>query len=708
MRRPLFAFCISARGVELVCAFLPQAGLLLPLAAIFVLGTILTFLCRKTSRFCGLLLTLGALLGLFLTWHTRTGLERLQARYDGETVTLTAEVESTRSSYYPGVVNAVLHVREVDGEAANFRVECACLPKSDAGELLQGRFTLETPAETDQIETYADGIALSAELFEGLEHLGQGRSFRAWTARLQAKLSRSLRRGMAPDPAGVLAAMVTGDRKHLSTDLRTAYRRAGLSHVLVISGMHVSILCGDVLENLISKCRKQRSYASRRIKAVFSVGMSILLIGVTGFTPSVLRAGVAVWVSAVGVWVFGAPDALTSLGIAGILMTLGNSYAVCDIGFELSFAAVTGTLAGVELFRRSREKIQSKKTENQPERHKKAADKRGGWVLWKLKQLGTNIWEALCISGCACAATFPVLVLRGMSTSVYGLVSGVAVLWLVEPILLLGLSAAVLGLLPALSPACRLCAFGAEMLVNAMDRWALWVSGWPGAELYFDTAYAAIVCLLLAGLCVLALHWKVCLRVALPAILLTAAIAIGAGNAMERDVVRIELVGSKIAPAVVVTQNERAVVLYRGGKTTRNAVERVLERRGIQTIEVLIDLRMDSQDRCTLTAEQRVEVNRLRAQQTVRFRLDFVELEVLRTKTGCAARFTTMGHQFLTLSGTMRFAEPLSVEYLLASASRPNGVEHQKILTLSRNYRWMQELLDDTKWSDQTALGFRP
>ena len=67
-----------------------------------------------------------------------------------------------------------------------------------------------------------------------------------------------------------------------------------------------------------------------------------------------------------------------------------------------------------------------------------------------------------------------------------------------------------------------------------------------------------------------------------------------------------------------------------------------------------------------------------------------------------------MGHQFLTLSGTMRFAEPLSVEYLLASASRPNGVEYQEILTLSRNYRWMQELLDDTKWSDQTALWFRP
>lgn len=34
---------------------------------------------------------------------------------------------------------------------------------------------------------------------------------------------------------------------------------------------------------------------------------------------------------------------------------------------------------------------------------------------------------------------------------------------------------------------------------EVLDRWALWVSGWPGAQIWFDTAYAAVVCLLLAG-----------------------------------------------------------------------------------------------------------------------------------------------------------------------------------------------------------------
>ena len=113
-------------------------------------------------------------------------------------------------------------------------------------------------------------------------------------------------------------------------------------------------------------------------------------------------------------------------------------------------------------------------------------------------------------------ATFPVLVLRGMSTSLYALVSGAAVLWLVEPILLTGLGAALLGLvLHWLRPSG--CARAARNYWQRCWTAGTLVSGWPGAQIWFDTAYAAVVCLLLAGLCWLAFHNGVRLRVALPA-----------------------------------------------------------------------------------------------------------------------------------------------------------------------------------------------
>ncbi len=270
-------------------------------------------------------------------------------------MTLTAEVEEVSASYYPGAVHAVLRVEPTGGEKTVFRVECVCMPKCTAGERVQARFALEVPARTQQLSSYADGIALSGEYLAGMKRLGPSESFRAKTARLQRRLSAALRKGMAQGPAGVLAAMVLGDRTHLSKDLRSAYRAAGLSHVLVVSGMHVSILCGSVFAKYLpEKKKRERGYASRRRQALFNAAMALLLAGVTGLTPSVLRAATAVWVSALGVWVYGPPDALTSLGVAGVWMTLGNSYAVCDVGFELSFAAVLGTLAGAELARKGR------------------------------------------------------------------------------------------------------------------------------------------------------------------------------------------------------------------------------------------------------------------------------------------------------------------------------------------------------------------
>ena len=658
----------------------------MPFAAFFVLGVLWAVVGRLQKHPAwgyGLCLILGAALGLGITLSTRARLERLQAVYEERTVLLEAEVEQVSDSYYPGTVRAVLRVEQAEGKPVSFRVECPCLTACEAGERIRGRFALETPDAADLLNTYADGIAFGAEAVGKTRLLGKSDSFRARTARLQKRLSAALRQGMQSGPAGVLAAMVTGDRTHLSSELRTAYRSAGLSHVLVVSGMHVSILCGDVLGQLLPRKKKKlRSYASRRAKALFGAALALVLVGVTGFTPSVLRAAGAVWLSALGVWVYGPADALTSLGVAGVLMTAGNSYAVCDIGFELSFAAVVGTLAGGALVRRSREALAKKRAEQKRPRRK---------FRRRLDALAGNLWETLCIAACASAATFPVLVLRGMSASLYALVSSVAVLWLVEPILLTGLGAALLGLAPVLAPAQRACSFCAEALAGLLNRWALWVAGWPGAQLWFDTAYAAVVCLLLVGLCWLAFHFRVRLRVALPALLLAAAVAIGTGNTLSRDTIHIELVGSRNAPAVVISQQGSAVILYRGGNSTRRAVENALQRRNVRRVECLVDLRLNPKSGQKIGAEQRIAAERMRPYTGRTIRCGPADLEVLRTRNGCIVRVQAAGQTFVTLSGNAQLAKTVRTDWLLASPSRPRGIAYENILTLSTNYKWMEE-----------------
>lgn len=660
----------------------------MPFAAFFVAFLLLLCIPRR-SRKLALCLLLGALAGLCAVHTTSARLERVRANYAGRTVLLTAEVERVDSNYFSDTVDATLWVESVNGSPAGFRIACAELPACAAGQRVQGGFTLSAPDEAERTAQYADGIALQAEpLAEKpqLTVLGESGSFRARTHRLQQKLSESLRRAMHRDTGGVLAAMTVGDRSGLSAQLRSAYRGAGLSHVLVVSGMHVSILCGDVLGRLLPNRKKRlRGYTGRRVRALFSAVLALLLVGVTGFTPSVLRAAGAVWLSALGVWVYGPPDALTSLGVAGVLMTAGNSYAVCDVGFQLSFAAVVGTLAGGAVVRRSQETWEKQR----------AKKKRPRLRFWKRKALGLagSLWETVCISACASMATFPVLVLWGMSTSLYALVSGAAVLWLVEPILLTGLGAALLGLVPALAPAQRVCSCCAELLAEVLDRWALWVSGWPGAQIWFDTAYAAVVCLLLAGLCWLAFHNRVRLRVALPALLLVAGLAVFIGNDLSRDVVRVELVGSRNAPAVVISRNGSAVILFRGGDVTRSAVETTLERRNIRTVECLIDLRLRPRSAQRMGAEQRIAVDRMALYATRRVRCGPAEVEVLRTRNGCVARIHAAGQTFVTLSGSAALAAPVQADYLLASPARPDCVKYDAILSLSSDYRWMPAVL---------------
>ena len=662
MRRPLCAFCLSALGVLALCSFLPQMGLLLPSAAIFVVFCLLVWWKGGAARGYAVCLLLGAVMGVGIMEMTGARLAKIQDAYAGRDVTLTAEVESTGRAYTAGRVSAVLMVEKVDGEAVHFRVECASLPKCEAGGRIRGRFSLDVPDATQRLDDYADGIVLSAEYLSGMLRLGQSESFRARTARLQAALSRALRKGMAENTGGVLAAMVVG-------------------------GLHVTIFCG-LLDALPHK-ERERSRAYRRARSLLRAGTALLLVGITGATPSVLRAAVAVWVSSLGVWMGGPADTLTSLGAAGVLMCLGNGYAVYDVGFELSFAAVMGTLAGAECAGRGRERYYDRKKKQKSRREKPSR------AVLLFRRFAGGVWDSLCVSLCASAATFPVLVLRGMSTTVWAVASGVAVLWLVGPMLSFGLGAALLGLaaedLPLFEIICRPVAFCAEGLAWLMNEWAFRVSVLPGASLWFDGTYAALVCLALILLCVMAMRRHIRLRVALPTVILLTALAIGLEMALGWNVVNIELVGTRASPAVVITQREKAVVLFRGSSITQRAVENQLEKRGVRTVELLVDLRMQPEMRCTLQVEKRINAAALAENTTRRASCGEVNLELFRTRQGCILRMRVGGQRFITLSGTVRPAKPIRAEWLLASMARPDNIRYTDCLTLSSKYRWMEE-----------------
>ena len=135
------------------------------------------------------------------------------------------------------------------------------------------------------------------------------------------------------DTAGLVRALLTGDRSELSYSLQNDLSVAGLSHAIAVSGMHVSMLLAMI------------SFAcggNPRLLAVTGVPIVALFALLTGASPSVCRAAVMQLFLLCAPLVRRENDGPTTLGAAALLLLLENPWSVASVSFQLSFGAVAG------------------------------------------------------------------------------------------------------------------------------------------------------------------------------------------------------------------------------------------------------------------------------------------------------------------------------------------------------------------------------
>src|SRR5699024_7271572 len=132
----------------------------------------------------------------------------------------------------------------------------------------------------------ADGVLLQVEGAEKLSLEGQSHAPRFFLRGLQETLARSCRRYLPQELGGVLSAMAVADKSRLTDEVTEAYRAAGVSHLLVVSGLHLTLLCGAFLGNRPCGGR------FRKQKALAAMLLVLCMMALVGFTPSVTRAGV--------------------------------------------------------------------------------------------------------------------------------------------------------------------------------------------------------------------------------------------------------------------------------------------------------------------------------------------------------------------------------------------------------------------------------
>lgn len=156
-----------------------------------------------------------------------------------------------------------------------------------------------------------------------------------WPAFWGRALGEKLEEIFPPDTAGLVKALVTGDRTDLGDQWTQPLSRAGLSHVVAVSGMHMAFLAGMVSLLL---------GVSRRLTAVAVIVLAVVFAALTGGAPSVVRAAVMIILLQLAPLVGRERDDLTALAAALLVLLLANPLSAWDIGLQLSFAAVAGLI----------------------------------------------------------------------------------------------------------------------------------------------------------------------------------------------------------------------------------------------------------------------------------------------------------------------------------------------------------------------------
>ncbi len=143
--------------------------------------------------------------------------------------------------------------------------------------------------------------------------------------------------------AGVIKAMLIGDKGDVTELTRYIYKQAGIAHILAISGLHISIISMSAYY-FFANILKQ----SRRKSSAIAIAVLPFFILITGFSPSAVRAAIMVMVGLMGNLFFRSGDSINNVGIAAVLILCIQPLYLWDIGFQLSFVTVTGIIIGME------------------------------------------------------------------------------------------------------------------------------------------------------------------------------------------------------------------------------------------------------------------------------------------------------------------------------------------------------------------------
>jgi len=234
-------------------------------------------------------------------------------------------------------------------------------PEYKYGDKLKITGRLETPLEFEDFN-YKDYLAKDGiysvmdwpeiELLEKEKYRGLTSAIYAQILSFKDGLRESIYQNLSPPQSSILGALILGDKKGISEELKQKLNVAGVRHITAVSGLHVAILTSILMILLIGLgfWRQQAFY--------FSVLIVTLFIVMTGLQPSAIRAGIMGVLFLFAQYLGKMNTSSRTIIFAATLMLAQNPLLLkLDVGFQLSFLAMLGIIYFLPVFQGFLKKI---------------------------------------------------------------------------------------------------------------------------------------------------------------------------------------------------------------------------------------------------------------------------------------------------------------------------------------------------------------
>ena len=452
-KRPLAAAGLAALCSVLFCMVTPRLAVMIA-GGLLALAAFIFCLLRKyqTSTFLLLITFVFFFCSIAFFYNELCVVEPSKALLDQ-----TVSIEGTVYDKPTKKENSTLIPLEncvINGYPTKLKIFLYCKsydPASVGDVYYSGKADIFAFAEQNEFyyHTLSEGCWLRAYTLLA-ENTGQkDDGFRYKIKRFRESITQTLITHLGEEEGAVSAALLIGDKSELSADFILNLSTTGGSHLFAVSGMHLSIWTGAIF--FILRKRSRIKIAPNLITILFV----LCYMAVTGFSPSVTRAGIMLIITFTGKLFRRLGDGLNSLGIALLILLAGNVYLAGNISFLLSFSATWGIVLLSPYF--SFSFIKKGRKPN-------AANRSAAWVV-----------NTVLISLVALAFTLPI---SGFFFTGISLLSPVTTLLCTVPIQLTMISAFLslcYSTIPFLGPLLfKVCSYGCKTIIFFIDKLSEW------------------------------------------------------------------------------------------------------------------------------------------------------------------------------------------------------------------------------------------